>query len=437
MLESMRRRLAVLVVATTSLVLVAFLVPLGYLVRQVAADRAVSAATHEAEQVAQVVARADRGSLRRVVDGVVQDGAEYPLTVFLPDGEQVGASASRSSAVARAARGSSLVAATGGGREVLVAVQGVDGGTAVVRVFVPDEALHDGVLRAWTILAVLGLALLGLGVLVADRLARALVQPLQDLAEVSRRLGAGDLEARVRPDGPPELRRVGRSVNHLAGRITELLAHEREGVADLSHRLRTPLTALRLDAEAVSDPEVAARLNEDMDALTRTVDEVIDEARRPVREGVRSGCDAANVVRERAAYWSALAEEEGRDMVADVPDDPVPIRVGEADLTAALDALLGNVFAHTPGGTPFAVRLRRAGEHEVTVTVADDGPGFGTRDPVSRGSSGRSTGLGLDIVRRTVEAAGGRLRTSTGGTDYRGATVVLSLGTASLDDLER
>lgn len=425
----MRNRLAVLVFATTSLVLIAFLVPLGYLVQQVAADRAINAATREAEGLAPVVATVERDVLRLTLAQVGADDAEdYPLTVFLPDGTVMGAKAERSKAVELAARGRSVVVDSGDGREVLVAVQGVDEGTAVVRSLVPADALHQGVVRAWAILGMLGIVLLALSVVVADRLARALVRPMHELADVSHRLSAGDLDARVHPSGPAELRDVGRAINHLAGRIKELLTLEREGVADLSHRLRTPLTALRLDAEMLADPSESARLTADIDALTATVDRVIDEARRPMREGVGAGCDAAHVIRERLAFWSVLAEEEGRAVDTAVAAGPIMVAVNESDMAAAIDALLGNVFSHTASGTDFWVGLDRT-DGEVRLTVADAGPGFTGEDPFGRGSSASaSTGLGLNIVRCTAEASGGHVETAPPDRFETGATIVVVLG---------
>ena len=107
--------------------------------------------------------------------------------------------------------------------------------------------------RAWLLLGGVSLLLLLLSVLVADQLARSLVRPLTALAQASDRLAAGDLFARAAVAGPSEVRRAGAGLNRLAVRIGELLAHERETVADLSHRLRTPLTALRIDAESLRD----------------------------------------------------------------------------------------------------------------------------------------------------------------------------------------
>ena len=130
-------------------------------------------------------------------------------------------------------------------------------------------------------------------------------------------------------------------------------------MADLSHRLRTPLTALRIDVESLADPQARARLVADLDAVDRTVDDVIREADRPVREGVAVACDAAAVVAERVRFWSVLAEEERRQVtVAVPPTGRCWSRSAETDLVACVDALIGNVFAHTREGTPFSVGLQ-------------------------------------------------------------------------------
>ena len=217
--------------------------------------------------------------------------------------------------------------------------------------------------------------------------------------------------------GPPSTRS--------ADRIDELLVAERESVADLSHRLRTPLTALRLDAEALRDPAEAGRLGADVAAVERTVDEVIRGARRAVREGGRAGCDAVAVVADRTAFWAVLAEDQGRPWQVTLPAEQQPVRLTAADLGAAVDALLGNVFAHTPETAAVEVRVGRE-DDVVAVEVADRGPGLPS-EAQARGHSGAgSTGLGLDIARRTAEASGGRLRVEDrpGG----GARITLLLG---------
>jgi signal transduction histidine kinase len=391
----------------------------------------VSAASSQASALSPVVATAERGAdtVALALAGVTSE-TRHPFTVFYPDGTSVGSGVEPSSAVQLAAtRGESLTAEADGGLEVLVAV-GLPDGAAVIRTFVPDEELSEGVLRTWLLLAVLGIALVALGVLIADRMAVRLVRPLVEASMVSRRLARGELEARVEPGGTAEVQEVATGLNRLAGRITTMLADEREAVADLSHRLRTPLTALRLEAEALENPDEAHRVGEGVDALERAVTQVINDARR--RGSAEPGedvCDAVAVVGERVAFWSVLAEDTDRDVSVSLAAGPLSVRSTAADLAAAVDALLGNVFAHTPDGTPLALELAAGVDGGATLVVSDGGQGFGHSDVVERGASrGDSTGLGLDIARRVAEASGGAMHTGTSA--LGGAEVTVVLGAA-------
>jgi signal transduction histidine kinase len=417
----MRIRLILLVAATTSLVLVAFLVPLALLVRQTAADRAVSGAFLQMQALAPLVSTVDAQSLELAVSRANTTNP-HQLTVFLPDGHAVGAAAPRTTAVSLAATGRSFNAQATGGQEVLVAVGGLPDGTAVIRTFVSDAEMQRGVGRSWLVLGVLGFGLLVVSVLVAHQLARNLTRPLTAAAEVSHRLAKGDLSARAGTSGPPEVRQVSAGLNLLAGRIGELLAGERETVADLSHRLRTPLTALRIDAESLRDPDDRLRITADLDAVQRMVDAIIREARRPVRHDVVATCLANNVVAERVEFWSALAADEGRAVDVGLTHDPVLVRVSADDLAACLDALLGNVFAHTPEGCGMRVRLARRPGGGAVLVVSDDGPGMPGPLALQRGHSGNgSTGLGLDIVKRVAANSGGSL---TLGQEPGGGTLI-------------
>ncbi|MER7889348.1 HAMP domain-containing sensor histidine kinase [Micromonospora sp. NPDC094482] len=421
----MRARLALLVAAVSVLILIAFLVPLALLVRTVAEDRATVRATADAQSLVPVVGTADPATIRLTVEQLAADSGR-PVSVYLPDGAVLGAPVPRTAAVALAARGQSLTGESAAGREVVIAVQGRADGTGVIRVEVPRAELTAGVTRAWLVLALLGVLLVLIGLLVADRLARTLVRPIGALSAVSHRLANAELDARVTPSGPAELREVAGALNHLASRIQVLLVQEREQVADLSHRLRTPLTALRLEAESLRDPDDAARLTAAVDGVERAVTGLIQQARWRRSPGAGpAGSDAAGIVGERVQFWSVLAEDTGRAVILDLAPGPLPVGVPADELAAAVDALLGNVFAHTPDGTPFTVRLVRDGG-QVVLTVADRGPGM-PADAVRRGASAAgSTGLGLDIARRAAQASGGllELATAPGG----GAEVRLRLG---------
>lgn len=416
----MRRRITLLVAATTSVVLLAFLLPAAALVSRVAEARAVDSGRQQVQALVPVVALgADSTGVATAVEGAARSGRS--IAVVWPDGQVFG------DASAVAAGPSPVSAETRREPEGIRLLQPVNraDGTATIQLFVPADVLRAGVDRTWTVLVGLGLLLFLLALLLADRLARSMTRPVRELAAVTDRLRQGDMTARASPAGPPEVRAVGTAVNRLAGRISELLAVERENAADLAHRLRTPLTALRLDAESLTSPSDRERLVADVDALARTVDAVIREARRPVREGVGARCDVTTVVADRVRFWAALAEEEKRPVRASLPSGPLLVRADAEDLGAALDALLGNVFAHTPEGTAFQVAVEARPLGGADVVVADEGPGF-TGDALRRGASGAgSTGLGLDIVRRTAEASGGSLRLESGGP---GTVVVLTLG---------
>lgn len=431
----MKNRLILLTLATSSLVLVAFMVPLALLLRSTAAEHASDNAATQAQSTAALVASLDPGELPAVVGQ-----ASRPTTVFMPDGTVIGQPAGRDDAVVLAASGRSLTATVAGGREVLVAVAGLPGGTAVVRVFVSDSELSRGVARAWLVLGAVAVGLLAVSAAVAAALARALVRPLTALVNVADTMAAGDLSVRTAGEGPSEVRRVGRSLDRLAGRITELLQHERETVADLSHRVRTPLTALRIDAESLRNPEEAARIGAGLDAVEAVVTDVIRTARRQSSPdyGAVVRADACLVVRDRAAFWSALAEEQDRMMRVDVPDRPLWVGAAADDLAVCVDTLLDNVFTHTEEGTPFAVRLAPAPGGGASLTVADSGPGFPDASALERGvSTGpRSTGLGLDIAARVATGSGGTL-TLTASVSGGAAAVVEWGPPRSADDAGR
>lgn len=420
----MRRRLVLLFIATSALVLVAFLVPLAVLVKKSAADRATVATVAEIQAVAPLIVAVQPADLAEAIDRA-NAGNPHPVTIFLGDGSVIGRPVPRSEAVEAAAAGSSMTVEAAGGREVLVAVAGAQSGTAVIRAFVPDDELTHGVARAWFILGLLGSGLLAVSVLIADRLSRTVTVPLSAVARVSDQLAQGDLTARAIPGGPREVRRVGSGLNHLADQIERLIANEREAAADLSHRLRTPLTALRIDAEALSHPAEQSRILTDVDAVERTVNEIIRMARRVDPSLEKQSCDATAVLVERTRFWSALADEEERRIHIRI-EESVTAGVTTEDFAVCVDALLGNVFAHTPERIPFTVELARGSDGGACLKVTDRGPGMPSGRWQRGASRSGSTGLGLDIVNRIATASGGEI--SIGAAPGGGAQVTVVFG---------
>ncbi|GLW62683.1 two-component sensor histidine kinase [Actinomadura rubrobrunea] len=411
----MRRTLVLVSLAVTSMVALAFLIPLALTVREIARDRALTTAERQASALGPVlVVTEDPAALERAVAST-QAGAARRMAVHMPDGtvvpKQPGGEVVRvrPEQLAEAGRrGRWHTARVPDGWALLQPVALDAGRTAVVEVFIPDEELTRGVWQAWGVMTAVAAALVAGSVAVADRLGARMIRSTRRLAEAASAFGAGDLSVRIEPDGPPELVEASMAFNAMADHVVQLLAAEREMAADLSHRLRTPLAALRLNAEALGEGPVADQTREAVDRIEREVDQIIRTVRRPSRRG---SCDAAKVLRERVEFWSVLAEDEGRSCELIGADRPAPLPLPAAELAAAVDALLGNIFRHTPEGTDFAVTLH-VGEGITGILVADAGPGIADPEAaLKRGQSGGgSTGLGLDIARRAAESTGGYLR---------------------------
>ncbi len=400
--------------AVTAMVALAFVVPLMILVRDLAADRELSAAERDASAVARLVAVVGSESIDQLVGPVLSTDGEFndrPLTIVVVGGDTVGAELDPSEDFAAAAAGTTFRQSVNGGQAIYIPVLGPEGETVVVRALAEEEAMRAGVATVWWTLAGLATVLVVLAVVVADRLGRSMVRPVDDLAATADRMGSGDLDVRVDVAGPPEIRRVGTAFNRLATQIGALLQLERETAADLSHRLRTPLTGARLNADALPDSDRKDQLVAQLDDIERVVDHVIDEIRRPDRQARGAVTDIDKVVAERVAFWEPLAFDEGRKLDVGTNRSHALVEAPESDLAAALDALIGNVFAHTQPGTGLAVSVYRSNGPYVDVVVEDAGDGFPDDLSVAdRGRSGAdSTGLGLDIARRTALVAGGDL----------------------------
>ncbi|WP_431876453.1 sensor histidine kinase [Amycolatopsis sacchari] len=430
----MRWALAKVAVAVTTMVALAFLVPLGLMVQETAHDRAFSSAERQAAELGPALAiTTDHGALQRALAST-KAGTAGLVAVHVPTAEGAfdtlgTARADAGQLAATAAGGRSATVPVPGGYALLQPVAVDNARIALVEVFVPEAALSAGVPTAWLVLSGVAAALVVISVLVADRLGTRIVGAARRLAAAARDLGAGNLQARAPDedrDAPPELREAAAAFNAMAERVRQLLATEREMAADLSHRLRTPLTVLRLNTAALDDSETAEQTRQAVARLEHEVDQLIRAARgRGEDETVILGCDAADVVRDRTDFWSALAEDQGRRWRVDGTGRPALVPVSRADLAAALDAVLGNVFRHTDEGVSFGVEVRRT-DYAVTVRVYDSGPGIADPEAALRRGEGAggagSTGLGLDIARRVAESTGGELtigRTSRGGADIR------------------
>ena len=425
----MRRRLALGAAAVTFAVVVAFLVPLGVAVEVIASERATNSGQLESQSLAAILTTVeDQSTVARVV-AEVGARSRNTITVVLPSGEAVGGGPAGGAALELARRGRAFTTTVSGGRAIFVPVRGPSGATAVIRVVVPDAELHRGVTRTRLVLAGVGVVLIVLAVALADQLALSIVRPVRTLVHTADRLQQGALDARVDPAGPAEIATVGHALNLLASRIGDLVRAERESVADVSHRLRTPLTVLKLDVDNLPEGDARRRLTTDVEDLTGALDQAIAEARQVGAPAVTVTCDLVQTTRELVGFWTEVARSQSRQCELDLPSGPLVVRVSRSDLNATIDALVGNVFAHTPEGTGFRVIVTGAAgpADGAVLVVEDDGPGWPEGFRLGRGRSGRgSTGLGLDIARRTAEGSGGSF--AIGRSPTGGARVALTFG---------
>lgn len=424
----MRRRLSLLVAATTSAVVLAFLIPLALLLRNLAEERALSNAAHQ-NQTALAVAAGVRDLHTRPDNVMANLGVDLPAgatSLYLQDGTVLGPNYPDPGVEEVLRRKVGFSRVVDDGAVVYGVLLGGTGRTIVARTQVPHDTFHDGVAEATAIVAGLGLVLLLIAMFAADRLGRRVAQPIRELAIGAKQMRDGHLEVRVAETGPREVVALAAALNQLAFRVKQLLDAERDSVADLAHRLRTPVTALRLDTDTISDPETAERLRLHVAQLERTVDAIVHDAKRPTRTGGTS-CDVGQVVSERVDFWSALAEEQGREMRRSVPDRPMRARLDAAELADVVDVLIDNVFAHTEEGVPLEVWVAPRADGAVLLTVEDGGQGLPQADIIARGSSGAgSTGLGMDIVRRAALASGGGME--VGRSRLGGALIRVVLG---------
>ncbi|WP_432987853.1 sensor histidine kinase [Dactylosporangium sp. CA-233914] len=432
------------------MVALAFLIPLGLVVQQLARERALADAERQtAVVVAVLTVTTDPLSIERAIASTGGPAVSRVSVHNLgDDGTEIGSGHAAVGDLDRAAdQAAPVIADVPGGQSYLEPVDLGSGHTAVVEVFIPASELESGVSGAWWALAAVALGLIVASVWVADRLAAKIIISARQLAGAAGALSEGYLDVRIDPQGPRELADASFALNVMADRIMALLSNERELVADLSHRLRTPLTALRLDAETLDDSQDAERIRDAIAALEVEVDKLIRAMREPIDahsptpdRGERAdgaaastgeeGCDVAEIVRDRMMFWSAVAGDQERECKAIGTDSPAPVTVPKSELAAALDALIGNVIRYTPQGVPFEVAVTRREDGYVVLRVDDGGPGI--PDPelaMQRGESQQgSTGLGLDIVRRVAVAGNGTVNIGTSA--LGGASVVIVMADA-------
>ncbi len=253
-------------------------------------------------------------------------------------------------------------------------------------------------------------------------LARSVTRPLRTLDAAAARFATGDL-APLEPDpsAPPEIAVLGDTMNTMARRLDQLLAEQREFVADASHQLRTPLTALQLRLENLQS---AAATAEDEEALGAAIDEtnrltglVADllQLARAEESAAPRPVDLAALAADRVDTWSAVADATEVRLELVAPGGPVLAWSIPGGVEQILDNLIDNAVEVAPQGSSVSVTIVKGGATHQLI-VADEGPGLSDADKARAlerfwraDRSAPGTGLGLPIAAALAKAAGGGL----------------------------
>ncbi|WUH90544.1 HAMP domain-containing histidine kinase [Streptomyces sp. NBC_00433] len=296
---------------------------------------------------------------------------------------------------------------------------------AVVVTDSPTGALRSRILHGWMLLAAGELAAMVIAVLCAVRLTGWVLLPVATLDRVTHDIATGRMKSRVGPaGGPPELRRLIRSFNEMADNVEAVLDQQRAFVADASHQLRNPLSALllRIELLGLELPEghtEAESVKEEGHRLAQVLDDLLGLALAENSGSHLAVTDIAAMARTRADAWRPVADRAG--VVMDVTTSPEGAAVtGWADsvaLSSALDAVLDNAIKFTPAGAAVTVVVAADGD-SATVVVADGGPGLADEELArigdrfwrsARHQNVQGSGLGLSIAKALLGQGGGAI----------------------------
>ncbi len=398
----------------------------------------IPAGTYEERTGARVVV-VDAEGIARVDTGgnVPRDFSTRPEIAAALDGE--GASGTRTSD-------------TLGTDLLYVAVPVASGGTVhgALRVTLDVADVNDRIRSFWLALVAIAAVVLAAVAMIGWVIARSVTRPLRALTESAERFASGDLAVTpTATGGPPEIRALDDTLTTMALRLDGLLSSQRAFVADASHQLRTPLTALRLRLENLqsdlaagpADPTLDSEVERAIDEtgrLTELVTSLLQLARADDRPDTTI-VDVVALLRDRVDTWTAVAEERGVALMGTLgaidQDAAVMVRVVPGAVEQMLDNLLDNALLVSGAGATVEVGLNRTPER-ATLRVVDHGPGLSDTDKRDamrrfwRGDTTRpGTGLGLAIVDALATASGGS--TALSDTDGGGLTVTVTLPRAT------
>jgi two-component system OmpR family sensor kinase len=272
-----------------------------------------------------------------------------------------------------------------------------------------DELAIGSALRTLTPLALL----LPLLAWLSSRIVHSELGPVRRLASIVDAAPPGRLGSLPEADIPAEVAPFVRAINRLLERVGRLMAEQRRFIADAAHELRSPLTALSVQAENLEKAgtvqtmrERVVPLREGIDRARRLTEQLLSLARTHAGSAKLTEVDVSKIGRELIGEYLPLAEERGIDLGLDDPGE-FTVATEPETLRLVLRNALDNAVRYTPTSGEVTLRLRAEGEDAV-MEVIDSGPGIpaGERTRVfepfcrlDRDGAGEHSGLGLAIAR--------------------------------------
>ena len=294
-----------------------------------------------------------------------------------------------------------------------------------------------GLLPVATLAALFAIAL----VAIATGGMRRMTRPMESLIEAAHRIESGDYSAQVPERGTPDLRSVARAFNSMSARLKASDEQRRSFLADVTHELRTPLSVIRGQAEAIADGIYegdAAHVAPILDA-TETLDRLVEDLRTMVLTDAgnlvlhKEPTDIAALASDAVEAFQTQADTAGVTLSSDLADNLPAVEVDPARIRGVLGNLLSNAIRHTPSGGSVKVTVSATGD-AANVIVADTGEGIPPEllphvfERFVKGPSSPGSGLGLAIAHDIVAAHGGRLEIAS--EPGSGTQVRLALPTA-------
>jgi len=268
---------------------------------------------------------------------------------------------------------------------------------------------------------------MALTMLLGLALTRSLVKPLRMVRDAARRIGAGELTYRVPITSRDEIGDLARQFNEMAEALERDERLRRQMMADIAHELRTPLSVIRGQVEALQDgvfelsPENLKPIHDQTLLLGRLVEDLRDlalaEAGRLPLE--RTEVSLERLIRRIVEAFQPRAQEKGLALSVELPEALPPVQADAQRLEQVLENLLSNALRYTPAGGTVNVRAWEEPQW-VVFTVEDTGTGIAAEDlphiferfyraDKARSRADGGTGLGLSIAKQLVEAHGGRI----------------------------